>query len=377
MYMRIIKALFMLILLAGCSSNNSQNFTKQPNSVKNTTIRKIELDTLLLDSIETSFEIESSINDNKIYLVDKYMNYLYEYNTEGNLIKRYLGNGRARNETTIGRISSHTFLDDGIFFLNPNADYYFYDNDFIFKDMFNISYQNPEWNLHNIYEDPLAYTQRYNDIVCRQYEGNVYFNVHLAHEQVNIISSTKEHLRKNANILEINSKTHDFGRLLAVGYPKSYYEDTYNKAIMSSVNFDIDKKGTFYVTYEADSLIYVYDKDFTMLKCYGFAGRDMDLDYTLTTTPKEVGKNYRNEKNTKGYYNWLEYVDETGMLFRSYKKGVSALSDGLQIFKNGIMIGDVDVPKGTRVMGYIAPYYYSYIIPNDKLETLTIYRFQL
>jgi hypothetical protein len=114
-----------------------------------------------------------------------------------------------------------------------------------------------------------------------------------------------------------------------------------------------------------------------MLQCYGFAGRDMDLNYTHANTPEEVGKIYRSERNSKGYYNWLEYVDETGMLFRSYKKGVSALSDGLQIFKNGIMIGDVDVPKGTRVMGYIAPYYYSYIIPNDKLETLTIYRFQL
>lgn len=377
MYMWIIKALFMLILLAGCSSNNSQNFTKKPNSVKNTTIRKIELDTLLLDSIETSFEIESSINDNKIYLVDKYMNYLYEYNTEGNLIKRYLGNGRARNETTIGRISSHTFLDDGIFFFNPNADYYFYDNDFIFKEMFNISYQNPEWNLHNIYEDPLAYSQRYNDIVCRQYGGNIYFNVHLQQPLANIITTTKKHLKRNANILEVKPNEKGFGRLLAIGYPHSYKKDSQTKAVLSAVNFDIDTDGLFYVTYEADSLIYVYDNSFNMLQCYGFAGRDMDLNYTHANTPEEVGKIYRSERNSKGYYNWLEYVDETGMLFRSYKKGESALSDGLQIFKNGIMIGDVDVPKGTRVMGYIAPYYYSYIIPNDKLETLTIYRFQL
>lgn len=377
MYMRIIKALFMLILLAGCSSNNSQNFTKQPNSVKNTTIIKIELDTLLLDSIETSFEIESSINDNKIYLVDKYMNYLYEYNTEGNLIKRYLGNGRARNETTIGRISSHTFLDDGIFFFNPNADYYFYDNDFIFKDMFNISYQNPEWNLHNIYEDPLAYSQRYSDIVCRQYGGNIYFNVHLQHPLANIITTTKKHLKRNANILEVKPNEKGFGRLLAIGYPNSYKKDSQTKAVLSSVNFDIDTAGHFYVTYEADSLIYVYDNSFNMLQCYGFAGRDMDLNYTQANNLKEAKSIYHSERNSKGYYNWLEYVDETGMLFRSYKKGVSALSDGLQIFKNGIMIGDVDVPKGTRVMGYIAPYYYSYIIPNDKLETLTIYRFQL
>ena len=375
--MNIIKvfSLFLICVITGCSSKKTTpNFNIEPTSTKEYSIENVFIDTLRLDSIVTSFEIESSINNDKIYLVDKYFNYIYEYNTMGNVLNRYLGTGRARNETTIGQIATHTFLDDGLFLLNQSGAYYYYDKHYNFKDMFIISYVNQEWNRLNIYEIPQAYTQRYSDIVCRQYEGNVYFNVHLAHEQVNIISSTKEHLRKNANILEINSKMHDFGRLLAVGYPKSYYEDTYNKAIMSSVNFDIDKKGTFYVTYEADSLIYVYDKDFTMLKCYGFAGRDMDLDYTLTTTPKEVGKNYRTERNTKGYYNWLEYVDETGVLFRSYKKGEKATFDGLQIYKNGVMIGDIDVPKGFKLLGYIKPYYYSHIIADDKKETLTIYK---
>ncbi len=53
------------------------------------------------------------------------------------------------------------------------------------------------------------------------------------------------------------------------------------------------------------------------------------------------------------------------------------LSDGLQIYRNGILIGDVDVPRHLKVMGYIAPYYYSYVVSDDEEERLYLYRFEL
>ena len=103
----------------------------------------------------------------------------------------------------------------------------------------------------------------------------------------------------------------------------------------------------------------------------------MDLNYKTITTLEESRKNWRNERLTKGYYNWLEYVDETGLLFRSYQKGEARSTDGLQIYKDGVLIGDVSVPKGLKVMGYIAPYYYSYVIPNEEKEFMYLYRFKL
>lgn len=41
--------------------------------------------------------------------------------------------------------------------------------------------------------------------------------------------------------------------------------------------------------------------------------------------------------------------------------------------------GDVSVPTNFRVMGYMAPYYYSYIIPNmdEEDNSLMLYRFRL
>lgn len=75
---------------------------------------------------------------------------------------------------------------------------------------------------------------------------------------------------------------------------------------------------------------------------------------------------------------WSKFMDETDLLFVSYRKD-SEDSDGLQIYKNGQLIADVIVPKKFRVMGYIAPYYYSYIIPllDEEDDSLIMYRFKL
>ena len=74
----------------------------------------------------------------------------------------------------------------------------------------------------------------------------------------------------------------------------------------------------------------------------------------------------------------MEYVDESGLLFVSYRKDLED-SDGLQVYKDGYLIADVIVPKKFRVMGYVAPYYYSYIIPllDEDDDSLIMYRFKL
>ena len=90
-----------------------------------------------------------------------------------------------------------------------------------------------------------------------------------------------------------------------------------------------------------------------------------------------MSKYYMSEKQSKGYYTWLEYVDETGLLFRSYQKGGSQSTDGLQIYKDGVLLGDINVPKGLKVMGYVSPYYYSYVIADEEREIMYMYRFKL
>ena len=116
-------------------------------------------------------------------------------------------------------------------------------------------------------------------MVCRSYKNNVYFNARASSNECCYVNNTAQHLKNNSNILEVKLDDQDFGRLLATGFPPSYQENSLQKAILCSVNYDIDLNGNFYVTYEADSLIRQYDNDYNELKCFGYAGIDMDLNY--------------------------------------------------------------------------------------------------
>ena len=144
----------------------------------------------------------------------------------------------------------------------------------------------------------------------------------------------------------------------------------------SGVIFDIDNKGDFYVSYEADTLIYVYDHDYKPITSFGYSGIDLDTEYMIIEDFETSRKNYRNMRNTKGFYKWLEY-DSSGLIFRSYSKGENNIADGLQIYKDYTLIGDVEVPKGFRVAGKIDNYFYSYIIIDEEKSNMRIYRFEL
>ena len=323
--MKNILLFFVAVFIASsCSTERKGNFRLQPDSKQNVTITSLEIDSVLLDSVTTSFVVSSGKCDSGVYVIDNYFCTLYRFDLNGKFKDRKLGTGRARNETTIGRIATHSFLADGRLVLyDYNAGYYIYNKDFLLEDYFRVVYEQTNndgsYDRDNLYEDPYSYTPVYNDNVCRSYGNNIYFKVHLAFPNCNYIHTTDEQLRQGANILETNLEKRSLGRILSVGYPMGYYTNSLDKAIFSTVNFDISQKGNFYVTYEADTLIYQYDKDYNEQVCFGFAGKNMDLDYVTINTLSESRKNWRNERQTKGYYNWLEYVDETGLLWHSCK----------------------------------------------------------
>ena len=107
---------------------------------------------------------------------------------------------------------------------------------------------------------------------------------------------------------------------------------------------------------------------------YGMTAMDMDYEPVRSMEDMPV---YRRNRDTKGRYGWIEYIDETGILFRSYVKGRNSLTDGLQVYSDGVMVADVDVPEGFRVVGYIEPYYYSQVFEDDENGKLEIMRFRL
>lgn len=369
-------------VLQGCVNRKEKgNFYQEASSRADISYQKLNLDSIPLDPVTTSFVVESGLRDNIFYVLDRCLCELYCYDLRGHMIDKKLGQGRAKSETSVGRIASHVFLDNGdLVLLDYNGSYSLYDKDILMKDYLRVLYdrsKNAGGSFSERYNDPYSYSRRYENLICRSYGNTIYFNAELSSLDCGYIPTTDMHLEKNANILEMDLENKKFGRLLAVGFPESYKVNSLNKVLFSDVTFDISKNGDFYVSYQADSLLYHYNHSYEELECYGFSGKDMSSDYVKINDFEVMSKYYMSEKQTKGYYTWLEYVDETGLLFRSYQKGGTQLTDGLQIYKDGVLLGDVSVPKGLRVMGYVAPYYYSYVIADEKREIMYMYRFKL
>lgn len=371
--------IFLLLgaLCHGCKDKNP-SFRLPPDAVAEISVTSLSVDTLWLDTVPTSYMIESGVCDDYLYVVDKKLCVLYRYEPTGRLRDKKLGVGHARNETEVGQVYGCCMLDGGgILLSNSSGWYYSYDKDFLFKDHFFISYNGRKDKNQvdeSIFLDPLYYSHG-SDMHFRSYGDCIYCTMHGVWVY-DYIDGTELYLDKAAHIMEVDLGKHGFGRLLAFGYPESYYDKPLTKTLFAQLNFDIADNGDFYVSFEADSLMYRYDHDYNQLACFGFAGRDMDLNYLRWDSYDQPWKERLAERMSRGFYNAVEYVDETGLLFRSYRKGGGSVTDGLQVYRDGVLVGDVDVPLGFRMAGYVAPYYYSYVVPDEEGERLYMFRFK-
>jgi len=105
----------------------------------------------------------------------------------------------------------------------------------------------------------------------------------------------------------------------------------------------------------------------------------MDTDYQEVPRRdiKKMRELYFEDRPLRGWYNEVEYFEETEILFRSYKKSGDSPYDGLQIYHKNVLIGDIDVPEDFVVKGYIEPYYYSSADIDIEKGEIKIYRFKL
>lgn len=369
-------AVALCCFVVSCNKKPSSIDSADVTSKQAIAYTSITLEKIVLDSIDNSSSGASSITDDgQIAFVDYNYCLVSLFDSIGHLQSQHLGSGNGPGETSIGQIAAHAYTDEnGLTLFGFNLDFHNF-KDYKSENIFVLT---PSIKGETLSECSDSYTNQYSDMVCRSYEGKVYFNIFSDHPDFNYLSNTSDFLDNCYHIWEVDLKKQTDTRLLAKGYPASYKKHSNKYLIFSGCNFDIDNDGNFYLSYEADSLIYVYNHDFSPIATYGFAGKNMDTDYISIGSFQECRKHYRNERSTKSYYYWTEYNDQTGLLFRSYSKAGGEKA-GLQIYRDGTLIGDVEVPSGVKVIGYIAPYYYSAVIPSlDENDTsLTIYRFKL
>lgn len=151
-----------------------------------------------------------------------------------------------------------------------------------------------------------------------------------------------------------------------------YVEEKYSSFF--AYNYMSIKNDSLYVTYSADSFIYVYDKDNNLSHKFGVSGPDMKNSYLLAKSLNFYMDNFKMAHKNYGFYTSI-YVDED-YVFRSYTKNKGEIG-GLQIYKNEDLIYDIEVPKKFNVIGKINDCYYADGIVDEEKNILGVFKFEI
>ena len=310
--------------------------------------------------METSYVGYFWLNRDTLYFSDMYYHYIYSLRPDGSIINRHVGRGQGPNEVTDFDISIP--FSDGYYLHSTTMHYrYLFDNQWKMTDRGHVYWggknrdgqrrmNNPNPAEPIFYEDYALprlhdhHMQQWDSIHIAVYassglpEFNAFFNTGLYYNYSRII------LLLNIYTGEVDRV---FGRRSPVFLEKS------NLPTMDYIGFTkiID---TVFVSFFPDSLIYMIDpENDRAIGKFGRQGRNMNTSYITTQTVEEAYDRQKIDWEIFGYYTYLKYDERQQLLFRGYQQGAHSQYDGLQIYKDHALIGDVDVPKGFYLIGYL------------------------
>ncbi|MEG0518830.1 MAG: hypothetical protein RR555_08185 [Bacteroidales bacterium] len=374
--MKFFSLTLMALSFVACKNERATSFFMPSKEHKSICITSVKVNKISLDStIQTSLTGNVGLRNNGIYFMDYLFSTYYQFDTLGNFQEQALGHGRGPKETTLGLIVGHVFTeDDQLVLIGPTDDIHIHDSNFSRLPGYRVQRKPYQEGQKMEYDQFETYSFGY-PLICRTHGKSVYTNNSAEFESFNYFETPDIFVEQFRCLTEQCIFEKRTGRLLGKGMPEMFKGTSDKNYIFSTVLYDIDKFGCFYVTFMADPHIYKFDEDFNLISSFGLEGNQMDKEYLSIKDPKQVRVEGIAQYSTKGYYTYLEYIEELGYLLRSYQRGGDALFDGLQIYQNDVLIGDVDVPKGFKPMGYMKPYIYSHVI-SDK-EKLSLYKIKI
>ena len=366
-----ILCLLLTVCSSGCGKKKMEHasfFTQPSQNRKNIVVKSITLDTIPVVLPNTSYMGYSEMMNGKIYFADTYFCWVYEFDKNMQLVARRLGQGRGPREIPIKNFSGYAVSRDGDhYFVGSTRDIYIYDSEFNFKNKFSFMPRVDNAQKADVFERDDFYSLNYDNMIIKPYKNHLYFNVVGGNEEYNILNSN--YYFDTRILMEVNIGNGEIEQVLGRLSPSTKYMSAFWQ-----YQYDMDEEGNFYVSFEPDSLIYVYNNKYDIKYSFGHSGIGMNTDYLQLTAGREYGGQSSSERENKGYYSSVKKIGD--YVFRTYKTGNDADHDRLQIYKDRVLTGDVEVPAGLSVMGYIAPYYYSHIVVDEYDETLTLYRFK-
>ncbi|MCX6327673.1 MAG: hypothetical protein NT144_13635 [Bacteroidia bacterium] len=375
----IIKITLTILFLLSCKNKQDFFFTKPVSNERDIKIKDLIIETIQLQKIETSFTGILKIHGDLLYFADARFCWVYVFDKNCNLLSKNLGQGGGPKELNTGMIDLFEPLrDDNFIFIGSGNDCHLYNNKFERIRKFVIdkgtSMSNKKQMINITADMKWVYTLCYPKLIARNYNNYLFYNVYVDHPNYNMCTSA-DYYKNGRIIAKMNLKNGKIEEILGRISPE--YQKHHFIGQFGLPSFDISSEGDFYVCFEADPVIYVYDKNYSLKEAFGTKGRNMNTSYKEISLINEFKREVQSQREECGYYDFIEYIDERGLLFRSYTKGNKETTDGLQIYKGDCLIADVDVPKNFKILGYIEPYFYSDVIIDEENGVLKVYRFKL
>jgi len=357
-------------ILFGCTDRGTKK-TKQIISEQQIKYTNLSIDTVYVQLENSSGAGFSSVSNGEMYFFDEYFCHYYPISIDGKAGNRSIGQGRGPNELPINRPLGVTKTNDQLIAFGSSYDAY------LFQDLKNTKMINLKVSpTDNTYNDSKLYTFYVPELILRLQKDKLYVNIYTDAEFFDPIENREKFFKDARILMEI---TIPDGDTRVIGQYSDYYKENYDKTNhLFGAYYDIDNEGNFHVSFQTDSVIHIYDPDFNEIKLFGFKGKDMNQNYEkITQYSRENIQKMQNDLNNRGYYYWYKYNNENKLSFRSYQKGDHSANDGLQIYDDGILVADVEVPKNFKVEGYMPPYYVTRIICDEESEKMWFYRFKL
>jgi hypothetical protein len=341
----------------------------------------LKIDTIIIaNNIPTSFVGDFWVDNKAIYFSDKYFNYVFEFDLNGELANTFLGKGDGPKE--IPDLDDIIPLQNGDFAVlsSSTSSIYYFDSRWTIIERNVIDFEINRSREEVLKEpkpsisDPYELETGYDGILKNWNKNYLAIGMNASHPKFNGYFNSDFFYNFSRIIGLINKKTGKIEKL--VGRRSPIFLEKKNIPNFNHFSFEIDDN-YLYVSFYSDSVIYVIDKktELAMGK-FGKSGLNMRTNYLLTDTYEEALNNEISDLQNFGYYKDLKLIPEENLIFRSYTKGSNSTTDGLQVYKDFNLIADLKVPVGFKIIGKVKNYFIATVKDpeeNDE-ETLKFFK---
>jgi hypothetical protein len=378
--MRNILFIVLLVLANGCLNNpNPVKTIDNIKIIESEVLQKINnvtLDSFVLKSNRYGGEGFCVINKDSLYLVDPIFSIISTYDLNGTFHNEHLGK---KSPYALKSLASLSFSDDGSFLISDKFKFLYFSKDWKFLDSSYLIYQKTIGN-NQLLNNPKAsypdlYEIKYNKFSYPNKGRYLLVEVESEHPNFNGYNS-KDYYQTARNLALIDPITWRVKPVFG-SWPKTYKTGK-NFPYFANLNFQYSNK-KFYINYEIDSLIYVFDRRYVPLYAFGKSGKLVNQNYIPSTNiGMAFDENLHLEQRNKcGFYDFLFVAEFNELIFRGYFTGIKngKNTHRLQIYKKQKLIGDVVIPMKFRPIGFKSSVLYAEggDFNNEKI----IYKFKI